>query len=179
MGYAFEMYFDSVSERKIRAIWSELANKKLPVFMLDNACRPHISLSVYDSINVDAANAILSAFCRTQSCFRLFLGFIGVFTTDENVVFAAPAMTEELMIIHRRFHDLSSDIDEKPWVYYIPDNWQPHCTMAEQVPDQKFCQVLMEIKRSFTPAEVIVESIGIVEFAPTKLINEHFLLKNK
>ncbi|MCK5155751.1 MAG: 2'-5' RNA ligase family protein [Spirochaetales bacterium] len=175
MGFAFEMFFDSKSEEKITSIWEKLIARNLPSFMLENNCKPHISLSVYNNLGIETAKKNLFKFCSEHNCFNLFLGFIGTFVSNENVIFIAPSMTENLINIHKDFHAKFSYLQDSGWDYYLPNKWQPHCTMAIEISKEQYINSFNTIRENFNPIEITVEAIGLVGFRPIKLIQEYKL----
>ena len=120
MGYAFEMFFDNKSEKIIFDIWRKLQEDNLPSYMVDSNSRPHISLGVYEDINIENASEKLSAFCSNQKKIDLFLDFIGCFLSKQNVIFIAPTCTQELLQIHKKFHALFKEYSETAWIQYLP-----------------------------------------------------------
>lgn len=104
MGYAFELFFDRRSEAPLRDIWAALKAENLFSDALSSGSRPHISLAVCDHLDTGSASSKLDGFCSQRKPFELHLSSIGVFPSDSNVVFVAPAIAEELIQIHRDFH---------------------------------------------------------------------------
>jgi hypothetical protein len=175
MPFAFEMCFDGESDKKIMSIWEALVNNNLPSYMLEKMSKPHITLGIYDRMDIPEAGRLLSDFCGGHKKFSVFLAFIGTFISKENVIFVAPNMTNELGTIHENFHAIFSAHNKSSWFYYLPSVWQPHCSMAIEVPDKDYMRSFEVIRKSFQPMQVTIESIGLVEYFPINVLHEYAL----
>jgi len=91
---------------------------------------------------------------------------ISIFPTDPAVIFIAPSMTNELLTLHRNYHDLMSGFLEDEWEYYLPDKWVPHCALAMDVPKLKVSKIIEHLINEFQQFNFSIEEIGIVEFKP-------------
>jgi 2'-5' RNA ligase len=172
VGYAFEMYFDTRSEQVLRAVWRKLQDKGLLSPDLQHEAKPHISLCVCDELSSRAIHPIIDAFCSARKRFSIALGFIGTFISDENVIFVAPNMTEELRQIHKDFHDSIGSVQMSVWEYYLPEKWQPHCTMALGIPESAYMEAFDTVRSSFKPLVVTIESIGLIKFRPVRHLHQ-------
>ena len=175
MGYAFELYFDAGSDEYFRSLWSRLDRLGFLSEDLRGDAGPHISLSVCEELDPEKAFEETEAFCTAHPPFDLRFGFLGTFISDANVIFAAPSFTTDLRMIHDDFHRRFRTIQKKVWGHYLPESWQPHCTLAIDIPKESFLEVFAEIRGAFRPVEVRVESLGIVEFRPVRQIHESML----
>ncbi|MTI29999.1 hypothetical protein [Xanthovirga aplysinae] len=63
-------------------------------------------------------------------------------------------------------------MEKSIWPYYLPNAWQPHCTMAIDIPEEKYLHTFNTIRNNFQHMEVNIESIGLAEFKPIKLLKE-------
>lgn len=175
MGYAFEMFFDAESENNIKELWTMLSKKKLSSYMLENGGKPHISLNVYNNLDIEIANKKLSFFCGNHKPFNVILCFPGSFISDDNVIFIAPIINENLLSIHSDFHTEFNDIKDQGWKFYLPNIWQPHCTIALKIPENLYLETFNEVRKNFMPFEATIQSIGIEEFTPSNILYEYKL----
>jgi 2'-5' RNA ligase len=132
MGYAVELYFDPKTEGTIKSTWKALCDKDISKYMYESNIRPHITLAVYDDKikDFELFTKGVEDFAKTLPSFKLNLLNIGVFNTEEGVVFLQPKVTRELLDTHEEFHRTMESFVEAEWRYYLPDLWVPHCTMA-------------------------------------------------
>jgi 2'-5' RNA ligase len=175
MGYAVEMFFDGRTEDTLTRLQHRLTEKGLPSPVVADGQKPHLSLCVYDDLDAGRTDVLLKEFCAQEKRFGLRLGILGTFLTTENVIFAAPALTEALRTMHLRFHRAFQELAGTAWSYYLPGNWQPHCTLAFELPEPQFHDVFRVIRNEFKPMEATIESIGLVRFKPTKILMEYEL----
>lgn len=174
MEYAVELYFDKVSEEIIKSMWKVLYDKGISEFMYESNSKPHISLAVYNDKlnNFEAFINKVRTLSEDIKSFELNLSNIGMFNTDEGVVFLSPKVTRDLLDIHEKFHDSMKDFSEYEWGYYQPDQWIPHCTMGIDLNQDKLLECIEVISSIFKPIKITVEKIGIIKFKPIQYITE-------
>lgn len=173
MPYAVEMFFDKESDARIRQIWRSLKESGISSYMNDSGSIPHVTLSVFSGLDVDDADRRLVSFSEKVSGFRLVLASIGAFPTAENVLFLTPVVTEELLRVHKTFHNEFADLREDQWPYYMPGSWVPHCTLAINIKREEVHEALEHVIKEYSPLCVDVERIGLVEYHPVKLLKEY------
>ena len=168
MPYAIEMSFDPVSDGKIRDIWCELADKGISSDMRDLGAMPHISLTVFNQLDIEDAERKLSAFAEEVSPFPVLLSNLGVFCSDLSVLFLGPVVNAELIGAHRKTHELFVGDRPSEWEYYLEGNWVPHCTLAMDIPREMVPRAVESCMAVRLPIEATVTEIGLVEFRPVK-----------
>ena len=102
MPFAIELTLDAEAGDAVRALWRALADAGIDSFMLRSGAAPHITLAVYDDLDIDAYVTTLGAFATAVAVHAVTFASIGVFPTT-GVVFLAPVVTPELLAIHARF----------------------------------------------------------------------------
>lgn len=168
MGFAIEMFFDKKTEGILLEYWKSLYETGLSKELYESGSRPHISLAVYNDIDLDALNNRLPILLEGKKPFELRFESVGIFPTDPSVVFLAPGMTDNLYEIHKEYHTVMTDFLEKEWSYYLPNKWVPHCAMAMGVPRESVSEVVDHIMNDFRQCSFTIEEVGIVEFRPVK-----------
>lgn len=174
MGYAVELYFDQESEKIIKEIWQVLYEKNVSNFMYESNSKPHITLAVYnDSLtNLETFQNSVEDFVRELSQFELNLSHIGIFNTDEGVVFLGPKVSDQLLSIHERFHESMQPYKEFVWSFYQPDLWVPHCTMAIDLDKASVLNSIEIIGDMFKSMIVNIEKAGVIKFKPIEYLEE-------
>lgn len=167
MPYAIEMFCDSGTDAEIRRVWDDLAMIGSS-FMRDSGARPHVSLAVYDSLDVSSAQTLLDRFASMTAPLSFTLDSLGAFVSSSLVAFLSPKVTRDLLHLHSQFFSAFSGAGFDCWHHYTPTHWVPHCTIAMDLePSQlpglyKICQTAsLPISGTFT-------EIGIVEFRPVR-----------
>jgi len=105
--FAIEMYFDRTSEMAVQTIWDALAAAGLPSLAGIPGCRPHVSLGVCGNLDVPSFSVALSGFAGSMAPFPITFSGIGVFSTEEGVLYLGVTVTRALLALHERFFLLS------------------------------------------------------------------------
>lgn len=167
MPYAIELFFDSSTDAKIRGVWEDLAAIGSS-FMRDSGARPHVSLAVYDTLDISLARTLLNRFASKVVPVSFTLASLGMFTSPSIVVFLSPKVTKELLHLHSQFFSIFSSAGARCWHHYTPSHWIPHCTIAM---DLEVCQLssLYEVcQKTELPFSGSFAEIGLVEFRPVQ-----------
>ena len=126
-----EMFFDDQAEAAVRAMWDVPANAGLPSLATrtHRRHRPHISLSVTESLADSDLTELRSVLADQHPTLHLYV--LGTFPGDEGLLFLGVPVTTDLLTLHTRVHTALSGRSVGHWPYYLPDNWVPHCTLAQ------------------------------------------------
>lgn len=168
MGYAVEMYFDETTENKIKRYFKLLSDLGLSKTIYEMGTRPHISLAVYNEVDLNNLSEKLQEFLNDQKPIKLSFVSISIFPTEPSTVFLAPSLSEELLKIHRDYHDFTKEFLKAEWTYYLPNHWIPHCAIAVEISKQKAANIVDVILKDFSQFDFFIEKVGIVEFWPLK-----------
>ena len=164
-GYAVELYFDPAAERTVRALIDQLP--KLGIRSTrPAAARPHVSLAVFDRIEVERVSAAIREFARECPPLRLHLASIGRFPGNEGVVFLGTVVTRELLELHARLHRMPPVVAGTKREHYLPGRWVPHCTIAEGLAPDDICRTVELAYRSGACREVSIQEVGLVQLGP-------------
>ena len=168
-GYAVEMYFDPAGERQIGNLIDQLSSRGIRSSR-PAASRPHVSLAVFDQVDLERMSVALRKFARECSALRLYLASIGRFPSDEGVVFLAPVVHRELLELHAKLHRMPSVVAGTRREYYLAGRWVPHCTIAEGLTPADICITLKLARNSRACREVSIHEIGLVQLGPHRVI---------
>src|SRR5690349_19315069 len=100
MRIAITLAFDTQAETAIQDIWRRLAEQNIHVPGLISGYRPHITLSVYETDDIEFYHHALTSFVQTLKPFPLRLDVLGIFP-ERGVLFLTPRMSQSLMNVHR------------------------------------------------------------------------------
>lgn len=165
MPYAIEMFFDEELDATIRSVWNKLAERKLAPYLAGCGSRPHVSLAVYDDLDVPTAEDRLKSFAASLAPFSMMMWNLGIFSSPP-VVFYAPQVTQGLLALHSKFHDHFQGLGQGPAEYYLPGRWVPHCALAVRVEPSRLPRVVDTCRKECPPVSGEVREIGIVRFLP-------------
>lgn len=166
MAYAVELYFDPEADARVRRIWSAIADAGLPQPMLNDVFSPHVTLGVCDQLDLSTFARPLQEFCATTTPLPMALDHIGIFNTTEGVIFFAPTVTQALLELHIKFHDLFAQFAQyasNRWRYYLPGVWAPHCTLAFKLDANQLGQALRIAMQVQLPITLEARRLCIVE----------------
>lgn len=172
MDTAVELFFDASGDQAVRKIWRKLSAAGINSFMEDMGSTPHLSMAVYNEVDTDLLGSKLAFLAQDFPPLSLRLSAVGMFPGREGVLFLAPAVTQELLDLHCRYHSLASDWSDLVWPYYRPGVWFPHCTLAMALKESDLAQALQLVRADFSGLEVTVSSAAIVRYSPAVLLRK-------
>lgn len=165
MPYAIELYLDEESAKRVNLIRHNLKLAGIPI---DQGTKPHITLAIYENIEMKVFSNELQMFADKIRSLSVTLSSIGMFVTEKPVIYLAPIVTKGLLTIHSKLHNDFIRYQHEAWDYYLPNKWVPHCTLAMNLHDdmvQRAIEICQELQ---LPFEVELTSIGILKFPPNK-----------
>ncbi len=167
MPFVVELYFDPSTEECIRDVWTAIDEAGISDSMIKGGYRPHVSLGVCDYIELNAFTQELSTFAVSVAPFQLSFPNIGIFSTSEGVVFLGVTVTEQLLNVHARFHEIFKKHAQEQREYYTVGNWTPHCTLAFGLSEDEIAKAVKICRQFALPLSTEVNKIGVVEVSPT------------
>ena len=167
MPFVVELYFDLSTEKRIRGAWKAIDEAGISDSMIRGGYRPHVSLGVCDHIELNALVQELSTFAVSVAPFRLSFPNIGIFSTSEGVVFLGVTVTEQLLNVHARFHEIFKKHAQEQREYYTVGNWTPHCTLAFGLSEHEIAEAVKICRQVALPISTKVKEIGVVKVSPT------------
>ncbi len=113
---------------------------------------------------------MLEAFAWDTAPLECSLASVGVFPTEEGVVFLAPVVTRELLDLHQEFQMRLDEFGARCSAYYRPGAWVPHCTLATGVARAAVPQAVPVCLDAALPIRARFERVALVEFWPVKVL---------
>ena len=172
MLYAVELYFDKETEEKIMRLPQGIAEKGLSTRYLEWKTRPHITLGLFNNIDLEKCDTLLEEFTKQVKSLPAHLSSIGVFN-NSRCIFLSPVVTRELLQLHLNFHDTFSFCDHSGYEYYLPDIWAPHCTvmLGNSDDDNAFYEAAKHVIENYEVLHGLFCEISFVEI--TMPVKEH------
>jgi 2'-5' RNA ligase len=167
MPYAVELALDLRSAAAVRRAWRELADAGIG-YVAGSGARPHLTLGIWDTIDHERAEAVVTRFAAETAPVRLTLASVGLFPGV--AVFLAPTVTTDLLDLHAGFHRRFDRLGQGSWDHYRPGTWVPHCTLATDMEPGQFAGALAIAGRVPLPLECRLVELGIVEFRPVRQV---------
>ena len=130
MAYAISLFFDNATDKSVRALWRRIEAAGHSSFLAQGPFHPHLTLAIYERLDTEGFRDPLATLAACQPPLLVALPSVGTFPGSEGAVFLAATMTAALLGLHRQVHTLLIEYGETPVPYYVPDRWNPHCTVA-------------------------------------------------
>lgn len=166
--YAVEVYLDPESAAIVSRTWGRLADAGISRSMLREGYRPHWSLAVSKDLDVDGLARDMDMFVAKWEPLPVTLSSIGVFPTDEGVLYYGVVVTHDLVQRHAEFFELFPKHAENLREYYLPGNWVPHCTLAYWLPIDELGNAMKIARETPLPIRCRTVEIAIVDFPPDR-----------
>jgi 2'-5' RNA ligase len=162
------MYMDSVIEAAIWGLWQAIADAGVSSFVVKSGARPHVSLALYEKIDLAEFRSELETFADKTEPSSVTFSSIATFPTKEGVVFLAPIVTQELLDVHANFHRMFSRYRPEVSEYYLPNRWVPHCTVAMDLKSDQISRAIDVCRQVRLPIDGKFEQVGVIEYRPVK-----------
>jgi 2'-5' RNA ligase len=163
MAYAVSLLFNPEVAAAVSARWQRLADAGLSRSMLDLGYQPHVTLAVFDRLNVDAAAASLHGIFKDAASLEATLNGIATFGAGSGVCYAALAPSPDLIRLHA---GVLGALGETCRPHYQAGRWTPHCTLAVNLSDAEMDRAKNLLEPDWQPLAGAFEIADLVEFVP-------------
>lgn len=178
--YSVEMIIDKQSEEKVLQLWKGLDEAGISSKMVQiEGMKPHVTLSVYNDIkDLHAFQAKFGAFFTGRPYLEIAVDAIGCFPTS-GTLYLAPAVTAELLEFHRQFHVAFSEYSGSVVPYYLPNRWQPHCTLDTGLSTNELKDAFDFCLQTFQPMKLGCEGVSLqrLEFQGQQFVKRTEVMK--
>ncbi len=162
MAYAVSLFFDEPTAAAVRHVWTRMAQVGVSSLLSDGPYRPHLTLAIYSELDTDALAPDLASLADAQERFPISLSYAGFFTGAERAVFVAATVSQTLLALHRHVHSLLRLHGAGPSPYYLPDRWNPHCSVARRIAEEAILEAVAVCLEMPLPLQGFAERIGVV-----------------
>jgi RimJ/RimL family protein N-acetyltransferase len=167
--YSIHLFFDPPTENEIRSIWRDLAETNTAPYFYESMNRPHITLSIYRSLDLPEARKRLAELSARQTALPISFPFHGIFPGSSPVTFLGPLVTSQLLELHASVCHLLDDLGELPeFDYYRPEHWVPHCGLAIEFNGSRLYDALEIGQHYKLPLNGEIREIGLTEMRPVR-----------
>jgi 2'-5' RNA ligase len=136
---------------------------------------PHISLAVYDDedeVDEAAAGRLIEHLAGRHAPIEVTFASLGVFSTDENVLFLAPVVTPALLDLHAAYHAMAEELGATCRAHYLPGRWVPHCTLSMLGTISAALEGLRHLAGDWAPLSGTIDSVALIRVPPLATIVE-------
>lgn len=165
MPHAVSLWFDPATETAVRALWRALHDEGVSSTFHLGRYRPHLTLAVSGGLRLPAFCDTLDAFAEARAPLEIGFAGLGLFRAKGWAVFLLPTPTAELLELHRDLATLAANHGTLAHDYYLPDRWNPHCTLAAELSRAKTQRALELLALLEPPGGARATRIGVVDTA--------------
>lgn len=156
------LILDDNADKQVRAWWDALAKAGL----LDPKAprhRPHITLSGYETADVDAYVHRLQELVPLARPATITMHHLGIFP-EHRVVFAGVRMHERLWNLHQSLLAHFETLGAPPCSpNFLINQWTPHCTLATDLPDDaSVAKAIATLMPAWRPIDGKAVGIGLL-----------------
>ena len=170
MAFAVSAWFDVNTENKVRDIWRILHESEVSSRFHTGPYRPHLTLGVYESADVEELVQQLGRYTQQRTAFPISLSSLGIFCgmpgDDSRVprtLFLGVTVTRLLQELHADVHLLLGRLGSEPRPYYLPECWNPHCSLAVDLEATELVRAVDICQTTTLPICGQVDRIGIID----------------
>lgn len=163
MAFAVSAWFDAALEGRVRAIWRLLSERSLSSALHDGPYRPHITLGICEELDRSAFSGALRRAIEAHASLPVILPSLGVFNNDPPAIFLGVTVSQALLDVHALVHRLLTAHGKGPHAYFLPDRWNPHCTLAPAIEPTKLARSMILLNETELPLVGSIERLGIIE----------------
>jgi 2'-5' RNA ligase len=161
------LQFDAQTEMRLRGLYQALTENGFTGTQT-KGIPYHITLGAFEPAAEAEVVRRMQEAARTLRAFSLRLTHVDLFGL--NVLFIAPAVEQELLLLREAVASCGGSAEAFPWA--------AHITMLMDVPDAILRAVSVLAER-FEPFQATAESIGVYEFFPERRIGVYPLRGSK
>ncbi|MCP4425982.1 MAG: 2'-5' RNA ligase family protein [Chloroflexi bacterium] len=113
----------------IEALWAEMGHR-FEVKMKGDTAVPHFSYHVAETYEIERLGGILEGIVRETAVFTIQATGIGIFPGETPIIYIPIARNPALAHLHERLWTAVEPISQASVIYYAPDSWLSHITLA-------------------------------------------------
>ncbi|WP_456274566.1 2'-5' RNA ligase family protein [Bacillus sp. AK031] len=160
--------FDEHTGNKIRTIWEELKEQSISFYAEEVVDRkPHITLASYKEMNEAEFSKKMAEIYKAQSCVDISFPSLGSFL-NSGALYLAPLVTNELLDLHKRHHEQFACINHYAQTLYSPNQWIPHCTLANRLTQEKLSQAFIHCLKREQPIAGKITEVALIRVEGNK-----------
>lgn len=164
MPHSISLWFDEGTEVAIHDVWRDLAESEISAKFHEGPYRPHVTLSIYADLDVEAFSEVLRSYAGSRTQFPITFGSLGAFPGSTGALFLAPRPTPRLLETQQEVSSLLAKHGSgTTQPYYKPGTWTPHCTLAMDLEPEELSRAFDLCQRHKKPIEGVVNRVGIIK----------------
>ncbi len=176
MPIAVVLDLDAAGAADVEPLWDVLEQDPELTTTRRLGVRPHLTLAVYDVIDLQPLLPRLDSFARGLRPMAIRFASIGIFAAGGRAtIFLAPVANRVLLDLHDGFHREFADCLDRCVAHYRPAYWVPHLTLAQDVENADLPPAVARLADIVVPFAAALDVLSIIRFMPVERIG-HFAL---
>jgi 2'-5' RNA ligase len=161
--YAILGLFDDKTNRMILDMWKEMREKRISFYGADlEENLPHITMASYTNLDRIQFKQRMDSYIEKQTPIEFSFQSIGTFL-QTSTIYYAPKVTKHLLLEHEKFHTHFQAFHD-PESMYIPNRWIPHCTLANNLSEEKLAEAYTYAVQRHLPFNGQIEGLALIKF---------------
>lgn len=160
--YAIASLLDTTGEQVVLDLWKQFS---LRCLLPDGATSllPHFTWVSAESYPLEPVERILEEIAGDSVLFRARSAGLGVFTGAAPVVYVPLVKDKKLLDLHQEVWERLLPYAESPNIYYDPDRWMPHITLAlHDVESDRLGCAVAETAMQPIDFEIVVDHFAVL-----------------
>jgi len=120
---------DEQATYRVQQLWQEL-EARCGLVGVKTTPFPHFTWQVTEAYDLPRLEIILATLARQTQPFTIQTTGLGLFTSANPIIYISIVKDERLMKLHSMLWDNLQGIAIRPTLYYTPEQWVPHITLA-------------------------------------------------
>jgi 2'-5' RNA ligase len=167
---AIVLELDDVASALVRQMAQQVARVARESVVSVATVPPHITLAACRKLDVEMFRPLLADVAARTPVVRTTLASLGVFPTEQGVIFLAPTISHELVELQlgllTRLQDLGAEVEP----YWLAGQWVPHCTLATRVSRELMPAALGQAYEALHPISASLTRLSLVEIDSPQLL---------
>jgi hypothetical protein len=168
--FAIVLDLDDVATAAVRQISQRLSTVAPEGVMSVATVPPHVTLAACRNLDVERFRPLLGDLAARTPVIATTLASLGVFPTEEGVIFLAPTIVQELLELQLGILTRLQDVGAEVEPYWLPGQWAPHCTLATSVPRELVSAAIGHAYAAFQPISASLTRLSTVEIDSPRLL---------
>jgi 2'-5' RNA ligase len=164
--FAVALSLDHAADAAVRALSRQLDPTCFPGLTSSGELHAHISLAACDGLDVGQFRPVLAQFAAETPSLPCTLASLGVFPTEEGVIFLAPTASRVLIDVQEQVVGRLGQCGAQVEPYWIPGNWVPHCTLAIGIPRELISTAVGVCHAVFRPISGQLTQVSLFKIGP-------------
>ena len=163
--YLISAYFDEATNNRIQQFISQVAKKTGNTYMLDEKVPPHITISSFDTKDVNEVISLLQK--RNCELQQGTIQWTSVSVFLPYVIYLSPVLNAYLHGLSEQISSYISQLEDvRISPYYQPFSWMPHTTIGKKLSKEEM-QIAFEVmQHQFGAFEGTITKIGFAKTNP-------------